>query len=238
MANPGSEDAPDLNLIYEETFDTGPGAWVTGRELEDGGWHRNIFGHHGGPVPLGWSESDGRTGAYAYTEPPWYFDDNHGQFAWLYLAFFVNRSSEIGLEGQDLREAVIELTVRGSDFELRGTTLYFWIQGDSRRPEDGGQVWNWALTSQPIDTVLSDGEWHDLRLILRSDENEWSFMGMLNGGLARKVTIGQSLDAAEGTLDGILGGGHVNLGFLLCGVDPNDAPTGHIDVDAVRFLAR
>jgi len=29
----------------------------------------------------------------------------------------------------------------------------------------------------------------------------------------------------------------VNLGFLLCGVDANDPPTGRIDVDSVQFLA-
>ena len=224
-------------IIYEETFDSGPGAWRTGRDLAEGSWHRNIFGHHGGPVPLDWSADRGKTGGGAYSGPPWYFDDNHGLFAWLYLAVFVNRSSDVGLGAQDLRNAQIELTLRGHDMELRGTTLYFWIQGDSGLPEHGGRMWNWALTSYPIDSVLLDGEWHDLCFSLPEEEEKWSFMGQLNGGLARKIVIGQGLGDADGTLHGILSGGHANFGFLLCGVDPNDPPSGRFDLDCVRIRA-
>jgi len=50
--------------------------------------------------------------------------------------------------------------------------------------------------------------------------------------------VRQSLTDGAGTLDAVLGGGHVNLGFLLCGVDPNDPQTGRIEVDEVAILAR
>ena len=222
-------------IIYEETFDRGPGAWVTGRDIAEGSWHRNIFGHRGGPAPLDWSTEGGETGGFASSGPPWYFDDNHGLFAWLYLAFFVNRSSDVGLQGEDLRNALIELTLRGHEMALKGASLYFWIQGDSGLAEHRGQMWNWALTSYPIDSVLLDGDWRDLCLRLPVDENEWSPMGLLNGGLARRIVIGQDLRDSNGTLHGILAGGHANFGFLLCGVDPNDPPTGRFDLDCVRI---
>lgn len=224
------------SVIYEENFSAGPGAWRTGRDQENGSWHRNIFGHRGSPVPLGWNPTSGKSGGFAFSEPPWYFDDNHGLFAWLHLAFFVNRSSDIGLEGRNLRDTNIELSLRGTGIQLKGTSLYFWIQGDSGLPQHKGQYWNWAMTSQPIDSILLDGNWHDLSLRVVSDESQWSPMGLLNGGLVRKIVIGQSLTDCAGTLDGILGGGHVNLGFLLCGVDPNDLPTGRFDLGSVRIL--
>jgi hypothetical protein len=235
MNEPVRSDTGARTVIYQESFESGPGVWVTGRDIENGSWHRNIFGHRGGPVPLGWSPIGGRSGGFAYAEPPWYFDDNHGQFAWLHLAFFVNRSSQAGLEGRDLRNAAVDLTLRGTKLELKGTTLYFWIQGESGLSHQKGIHWNWALTSQPIDSVLRDGQWHDICLRLAPDESRWSFMGLLNGGLAGKVLIHQSLSDGKGTLEGILGGGHVNFGFLLCGVDANDPPTGRFDLDSIRF---
>src|SRR5687767_12264768 len=111
-------------LLYRETFDQGPGAWSTGKDQEDGSWHRNILGFRGHPVPLSWSPDGGRSGGCAYAEPPWYFDDNHGEFAWLYLLFFADRSALLGLGGRDLRGATIQVTLRGDQFELKGSKLY------------------------------------------------------------------------------------------------------------------
>ena len=91
--------APGARICYEEQFAAGPGAWCTGRPVAEGTWHRNVLGELGHPVPLDWSDADG---GHAWAQPPWYFDDNHGELFWLYLAFFVNRSDQIGLGGADL----------------------------------------------------------------------------------------------------------------------------------------
>lgn len=224
-------------IVYQETFGNGPGKWVTGKAFKIGSWHRNIFGDRGGPVPLGWKRSGGPHGGYAYAESPWYFDDNHGQFMWLYLAFFMNRSADIGLAGQDLRDARIQALLRGSRLDLKGTKLFFWIQGLARRKSKGGAdvMYNWALTSQPIEAELVDGQWHKVVLHLRRNEKKWSHMGLLNGGLARKIQINLSVPSGKGSLDSILGGRHVNFGFLLCGVDSCDPPTGRIDVGEVTL---
>ncbi|MBI2190448.1 MAG: TIGR04282 family arsenosugar biosynthesis glycosyltransferase [Planctomycetes bacterium] len=225
-------------LIYEETFARGPGAWTTGKNLPNGSWHRNIFGQRGGPMPLGWHPEGGPGGGgYAYAESPWYFDDNHGEFMWLYLAFFLNRSSDAGLAGRDLRGVSIEVALRGSRLELKGAKLYFWIQGLAlpRGPEGKEEMYNWALASQPIEEPLLDGGWREARVVLDADEARWSCMGLLNGGLARKLKRIQTPESGRGSLLPILGGRHVNLGFLLCGVDPCDPPTGRIDVGRVTF---
>ena len=58
-------------LLSQESFNSGPGKWLTGRnELEAPGWHRNVFGFYGEGIPLKWSDSEGRSGGYAYSEPP------------------------------------------------------------------------------------------------------------------------------------------------------------------------
>ncbi|MHB9110780.1 MAG: hypothetical protein ACYDCO_27315 [Armatimonadota bacterium] len=215
-------------VLYNEDFTSGPGAWTCGKDREDGSWHRNLYGHRGEPTPLAWFDTGGRHGGFARSESPWYFDDNHGEFAWLHLAFFVNRSEMIGLGGADLRNAVVDVGIRGHHLALNGTRLYFWVQG-------GAATYNWALASQPIADALADGKWHDERVILYNDESKWAPMGLLNGGLALKIRIIHSLSVAEGSLDDILGGSHVNFGFLLCGLDPNNLPTGSIDVDYVRI---
>jgi hypothetical protein len=232
--------AGQLDAVYRETFSAGPGAWTSGKAAPDGTWHRNILGERGKPVPLGWSKEGGRHGGYAYGEPPWYFDDNHGEFMWLYLVLFVNRSELIGLSGRDLGDAQVKLSIRGRDFNPKGAELFFWIQG---RPPEGAAfpqqaLYNWALTSQPVTEPLLGGEWRDRTVTLVPDEGQWTFMGHLNGGLSKRIRVIQSLTAGKGTLDAILGGTHVNFGFLLCGVDPNDAPTGRIEIDEITILAR
>ena len=234
------QSSPPLEVAYKETFTDGPGAWTTGKAAPDGTWHRNIFGERGTAAPLGWRRTGGRRGPFAYCEPPWYFDDNHGEFLWLYLAFFVNRSELIGLAGRDLRDAQITLSLRGRQFDPKGTELFFWIQG--RPPEGRGYpsqgLFNWALTSQPVTSALTDGQWHEQTVTLANDGSRWTFMGHLRGGLARRIEVVQELTAGAGALDSILGGTHVNFGFLLCGVDPNDAPAGRIELDEITILAR
>ena len=169
-----------------------------------------------------------RSGPYATASSPWYFDDNHGEFAWLHLAFFVNRSALIDLEGQDLRNAEITLALRGRNFQRQGTQLFFWMQGTPA-------TYNWALTAYPIAASLDDGQWHDEKIILHNDESRWRPMGLLNGGLARKIRVFHSLSAADGSLNDLLNGQHINFGFLLCGLDPNALPSGSIDLEEIAI---
>ena len=233
---------PD-DLIYSETFADGNGSWSAGKDKEDGSFNRNIFGHKGDRIPLGWDPEGGRSGGCAYTESPWYFDSNHGEFMWFYMVLLgPNPHGEAwgAVRTQDIRDAVVSVGLRGRDVQLRGTRLYLWVQGN-RGPHireiynPGDPLVNWALTSQPIGDELVDGAWHDFELTLHSDESQWSQMGLLNRGLPRKIIVEQSLSFATGTLDRMLNGSHYGLGFLLGGVDPNDPPTGRIDIDRIEI---
>jgi hypothetical protein len=224
----------EMQVLYRETFDRGPAVWIMGKNRPSPpGWHRNVLGHYGEAAPLAWSASGGRAGGFASSEPPWYFDDNHGEFLWLHLPL-VAYSKETGVAGKDLRNAELAVSLRGRGFDPKGTTLLFWIQGPER---PGTPMRNWALTAQPLEGLLADGQWHDARVRLAADESRWTFMGHTNGGLARKVRVTQTLASGRGTLAPILAGGHVDWGFLLCGVDPNDPPAGRIDLDEVTLSA-
>ena len=227
-------------LVYEETFDQGPGAWGAGKNDEKGSWHRNAFGQRGEGWPLEWDPQGGRTGGCASSASPWYFDDNHGEFMWFHIVLRVPSTDDASIKGIDLRDADLEITLRGRNLDLKGTVLYFWLQGYG--PEKGGfymgdrVLYNWALTSQPIEQQLKDGSWHDVALTLHSDEMKWSQLGLIKGGLKKKIQVIQSRSVADGFLDGILNGNHHNFGFLLCGLDPNDLPSGRIEVDRIAIL--
>ena len=231
-------------LLYREAFDKGPGHWKVGKDKEDGGWNRNVLGRKGHGVPLGWSPSGGLTGGLAFSESPWYFDSNHGEFMWFYLLLV----GPLGEEWKDyrhldLRGAVVSITLRSREMQLKGTRMYLWIQG-YRGPHPrviynpGDPLVSWALTSQPIGEELLDGEWHGRDLVLTNDEGCWSQMGLLNRGLPGRIIVEQSLTFATGFLDHLLNGNHYNFGFILGGVDPNDPPSGRIEVDEISLWSR
>ena len=228
------------NIIYYNSFDNGSGrGWTVGKnnpEKKGDYWHQNILGHYGGGYVPGWD----REGGFIFSESPWYFDDNHGEFSWFHLVFRMENSTDAGIEGADMQNAEVDFRIRGWNLELKGTRIYFWIQGKGghRGFYTGEVLYNWALTSQPVEHVLRDGRWHDVKLKLYNDESRWSQLGLINGGLARGIRVTQSRSAADGTLEGILGGKHWNWGLLLCDVDPLDQPEGRIDLDDFRITGQ
>jgi hypothetical protein len=254
----GAKPAPG-DVVAAHSFDRGPEAWHTGKDkthTRGVTWHRNILGFYGEPVFLKWRERGGRSGGFAYSESPWYFDDNHGHFGWLHL--LANRYTEPEKQGrpgspspvvgQDLRNAVVRVSLRGRDVELKGTRLYFWLGGSAppiravspadlrprptvRSSQREAHRW-WALTSVPLEAYLTDEKWHDVEFQLEPDERKWTYLGLINGGLRKKIQIRQSLSFGDGSLPHVLGNGKLYVfGFILVEVDPLDQPTGMIDMD-------
>jgi len=232
----------DGQPIYRETFENGPGGWRAGKDQEDGDYNRNIFGKRGAGLPLEWSAAGGRNGGFVSSSSPWYFDSNHGEFMWFYMPLVGPAADAWAPYRKDFRGATVRMTLRGQNMDLQGTRLYLWIQGN-RGPHyreiynPGDPLVCWALTSQPIETELLDGRWHDVTVTLDNDETRWSQMGLLNRGLPRKIVVEQSLTFATGFLDHLLNAQHHNIGFLLGGVDPHDPPSGRIDVDEISIWA-
>ena len=236
-------------VIYLETFDQGNGStgpqqgWTVGKNTEINRgpetWHKNILGYMGWGAPLEWTPQGGRSGGYATSSSPWYFDDNHGEFYWFHIVFRVRQTKDLGIQGRDLRNARVELSLRGRDLAVNDLKLYFWIQGEGGRSGyyTKPALVNWALTSEPLEDALRDGQWNDVSFHLTPDESRWSQLGLINGGLAKKIRVIQSRTMADGFLEGILAGKHWNFGFLLCGIDPRDLPQGKIDIDEFRIVS-
>ena len=228
-------------IIYHESFGEGPGAWVCGKDKDDGLWAPNIFGKRGDSEPLKWQADGGPGGKPCVSSrSPWYFDDNHGQFMWFYMVLLYPSKYWLEDHGEkDLRNARISINVRGDGLQRKETKLLAWMQGYSREKDGyyvkGGVYYCWALTSQPISGELDDGGWHELDFCLRNDENSWSQMGLIT--LSKRIVVLHSTTCATGTLDHVLNGHHVNIGFMLAGIDPNDPPAGGIDLAEVTLYA-
>lgn len=240
-------------VVYRETFNQGPGAWTQGKNHENGSWHRNVFGQKGEGLALEWSSAGGRTGGYAYTESPWYFDDNHGEFMWFHMPMTArsdmadeNGIGDIIASGRvpdkDLRDAILRITLRGKNLELNGTRLMPWIQGWGGRHGNlyapGNPLFCWGLASQSASKELLDNGWHEVAFKLTDDEEQWRSFGLINGGLTRKLRVVQSLTVATGTLPHILDGHYYCIGFILGPLDPNNLPSGRIEVDEISITLR
>ena len=231
-------------ILYQETFDKGPGGWTVGKDKPGGSFNVNVLGQRGEAVPLAWQATGGPAGGFASSEGPWYFDSNHGEFMWFYLVLIGPGGEAWGDYRQiDLRDARLTITLRGHNMQLKGTSLYLWVQGNkgpyvSRAIYNPGDpLVNWALVTQTISDELTDGQWHTKELILHNDEHHWSQMGLLNRGLTRKIIVEQSLTMATGTLDHLLNGHLYCIGFILGGIDPADPPSGRIDVAEITIRA-
>lgn len=134
----------------------------------------------------------------------------------------------------DLRGARVSASLRGVDWDGRGSELGTWIQGyrdptvvevvpeDSRYP-------NYAFTGDLQTRHLASGTWESASWVLRNRTPDWTFAGANGGRLLYDY----------GELDGILGG--VNVDFFLLQilhVDINDQPSGAIDFADMQLTYR
>ncbi len=80
----------------------------------------------------------------------------------------------------DLRGAEVTLRVRPMGLDPKDFRLVAWIHGGDRRdrtPKPRGLA-PWALSGEAIAVGdLADGQWHDLRFVLRDDSEAWTFAG-------------------------------------------------------------
>ena len=129
-------------VIYRETFDQGNGStgpqqgWTVGKNTEINRgpetWHKNILGYMGWGAPLEWIPQGGRSGGYATSSSPWYFDDNHGEFYWFHIVLRVRQTGDIGIQGRDLRNARVELSLKGARLGPKRLETVFLDSGRGR----------------------------------------------------------------------------------------------------------
>lgn len=132
----------------------------------------------------------------------------------------------------DLRGAAAALSVRGNDWDARGTTLSMWLQMDLD-PAPADQVpmrrANWANTGTDLAPLLATGQWERAEWTLANRLDHWTYSGQ-NGG--RNAYLYKELDASLGD---------VNVDFFpaqVIGVDIFDLPSGAIDFDDFELTFR
>ena len=219
---------PRLAAYYHETWDEGVGGW--------GSWEQPEIHHPSGGVSGGYIE---------WKEPAARNDFNHVMADVLHLTTFLRTgllgqwqdegNTVLGGGDPDLRGARVSISVRGHEWEPRGSELIWWLQSQSNQKLQDNPGWrraNWAYNGHNLTEYLLDGEWHQVQYRLHNNTNLWTYGGrnIAQGRNARRYEywpIDQSL-------------GHVNNNFfhLLAFVDPHDLPVGSIDFDEFELAYR
>jgi hypothetical protein len=187
---------------YTETFDDGPGGWISA--------------HAGGNGIRPLEVRDG----VARSTPPWGVDFNHAPpgAGYLQLPFVIytlwEKKPELSgvnrFHGHDtdLRNAELSVRIRG-DLEARGAQLVVLVQMDLPR-ENATVRPNFILTGQPI-PITSD--WSEHTVTLSTDPGQWTCLG----------TRGPGADCSrygEAPIEQVLADVNIDLMLVLFGFDP------------------
>lgn len=224
---------PRLNAYYRESWDKNRGQWWGGM----GGELEHVADPSGGFV--------------RYTEkrlppgdPGYPYDPNHMDgIGALHLAAIVypammedpgHRSTFLGGGYPDLRDARVDVKLRGVNFNPKGSELVWWTQSDIDFSKQNAKDWqraNWAYTGFTMTDALASGRWEDVHFQLKNNSHDWTYAGNnLEQKRAGRYAYGSIDDAQR----------HLNTDFilLLAFVNPDDPPTGAIDLDEFTLTYR
>jgi hypothetical protein len=221
---------PQLAAHYHETWDEGLGGFRGGMSGSD--LRRRL--------------DDGASGGHArYREPgPAGDDNNHiDGVGTVHLAQYLYAGTYRPEEGllnavlgggaPDLRDARIEVDVRGTVWTSAGTDLVFWFQNDLDLMTQNDTHWrraNWALTGTPLTAHLASGQWEHVTYSLPNDTRAWSYAG--NAWAAHRPNY------VYMPLDESLANVNTNFFHMLTYVDPYSEPQGKIDFDELTVTYR
>ena len=133
----------------------------------------------------------------------------------------------------DLRDARVQLKVRGNGWVPNGSELVWWTQSDSLIAEQMTANWrraNWAYTGKSLTPQLASGKWETVDYRLKNDSHDWTYAGN-NLAQKRPNYAYWSIDDAQA---------HLNADFfhLLAYIDPANPPRGSIDFDDFEVTYR
>lgn len=217
---------PVRNACVTFDFDTGPGPWRTYVR-----WEHKLAGGDN----FGFMRYLPRTTKGEYV----HLDDHHDAAGLIVLIANVytgNLSSPglpsllLGGGDADLRDARVEIRIRGVDWQSNGTSLVWWIQSYHEYQNEPGKAY-WAFTGAPLDKLLEDGIWHTARTEFVADENLWSFAGNNEwdspGARYFYAPLGRSLAHQN-----------ANLHLAALYADKTNYPNGAVDIDEFKICYR
>lgn len=210
---------PRLAAYYQETWDTSAGGWQGGMSGADT-THQPTGGVSGGC--LRFSEPSGN-------------DPNHVDgIGTLHLCKYIYPGLLPGANGTlmlaagdpDMRNARVQLKVRGNAWQANGSELVWWTQSQSNIERLFNADWrraNWAYSGFSLTPFLGSGKWESVDYRLQNDSTQWSYGG---NNLAQNRPNYEYWPINESQR-------HLNNDFfhLLTFVDPAKLPQGSIDFD-------
>lgn len=218
---------PKLAAFYRESWNAGPAGW-------QGGMSGNDLVHQA---------AGGSPGGFVRYSEPSGDDPNHVDgIGTLHLTSYFYPGTHPNGDGQlvnlgggdpDFRDARVTLSVRGNDFKPNGTEFLWWTQSENDITQQFTADWrraNWAYTGFTLTDALRSGEWEGVTYRLTNDSHAWTYGGH-NVAQSRPnyeyASINHSL-------------GHLTCDFfhLLAFVNPNNRPTGSIDIDEFELAYR
>jgi hypothetical protein len=160
-----------MSSIYRETFDRGPGGWISS--------FASSGNFDSGGAPLGWKK--GRM----TTRSPWWDDYNHAPpgAGYLHMLFTLNTRGPFGEQtkevggpnrfvaggySRDFRNARLTLRLRG-ELATRGAEVVLLVQS-----KIGDICTGWLLTSRPFKVGK---QWKEQSAVLSVNEKKWTALG-------------------------------------------------------------
>lgn len=147
-----------------------------------------------------------------------------------------SRNSGLNLGGArpDLRDARVNLSLRGNGVVLEGAQLTFWAQSDHDPALQLTPGWvraNWAYTGAYATRAILDGQWNKISYVLENNTLRWTYGG--NNGSQERAERYAYLN-----LDQTLGNLNANFFHLYIYVDGERPPKGTIDFDSLELKYR
>lgn len=222
---------PRLAAHYQESWDDGAGGWQGG----SGG-------------DLAYLPTDGVSGGTVRYSEPTGDDYNHiDGIGLIHLVQWMNPgtfelpeqpTAALGGGAPDMRDARIQVSVRGHGWKTSGSELLFWAQTDvyhgSPPPGIETNFTNWAHTGFYLTDALFSGQWETVTYRLENDTTMWTYAGAnraVNKELNRSVYVYAPLDETLSNMD-------VDFFHLLAFIDVNTYPEGSIDFDNLDITYR
>ena len=134
----------------------------------------------------------------------------------------------------DLRDAVVQLRLRGNNFDPNGAEIIFWAQSDHDQRLQRTEKWvraNWAYTSKTLTHHAESGRWEEISYSLDNNSSKWSYAG---NNLSQERPERYSYLNLNDSLADLNG----NFFHLLAFVDPTKGPTGTLDFDGLKIRYR
>jgi len=215
---------PRLAAHYLETWNQGLAGWLGGMNGKD------LKHHPGGGTDKGFVR---------FSEPSG-DDPNHidgiGTLhlsSYFYPGTLAAPGSAWGGGAPDLRDARVQLRVRGNDWVPNGSELVWWTQSDSDLSQQFSPDWrraNWAYTGYSLNDFLGSGRWETVDYRLRNTSEDWTYGG---NNLAQKRPNYHywSIDKAQSNLN-------CDFFHLLAFIDPANRPQGTLDLDDLHITYR